>query len=175
MQFRLTPFAPVPAIQELIATFEWDVEISCEWIIRGDIQAIEWPQPDSQPRRLDHLWRSTCFECFVGPLNQTRYMEFNVSPSGHWNAYSFTDEREGMIEAVMTSEPRTSVEVSSEGARVHTQFLVADPPSACRLGLSAVIRSCAAKTHYFALQHRTPRPDFHSPLNHVVFSAAGGQ
>ncbi len=60
---------------------------------------LDWP--DWQPQNVssqDYLWERTCLECFIKgtPLNQdqtNRYIEINVSPSGHYAFYKFESYR----------------------------------------------------------------------------------
>ena len=112
---------------------------------------------EAAPVRTDGLWRTTCFEAFVG-LEGEAYLEFNFSPSGAWAAYRFDKVRDAMREAA------AEVEVWLEGgetwiaveAMVRCDALVAG----AALGLSAVIEEQGGKSHW-ALDHPAGAADFH--------------
>ena len=44
--------------------------------------------------KADELWKTTCFELFLGHPKESNYWEFNFSPANEkWNLYSFDDYR----------------------------------------------------------------------------------
>src|SRR5438045_24619 len=55
---------------------------------------LKLPQPQP-PRRADDLWRTTCFEAFLG-TGDGGYYELNFSPSTEWAVYRFDGYRAGM-------------------------------------------------------------------------------
>ncbi len=61
-----------------------------------DINQYDFPGvlPESQRERRHELWKRTCFEVFFGFAGEN-YLELNVSPEGHWQAYEFSSYREG--------------------------------------------------------------------------------
>ncbi|MCY7339639.1 MAG: DOMON-like domain-containing protein [Sphingomonas bacterium] len=109
--------------------------------------------------RADDLWKTTCFEAFVGGAGGA-YLELNFSPSGQWAAYAFDGPRQGM------SNADADVDVWLEGgedwiaveAAVSTHFAPNSP-----LGLTAVIEEQDARKSYWALAHPSGKPDFHDP------------
>lgn len=88
---------------------------------------LSLPEPEA-PRRMDELWKTTCFELFLRNSKTGAYLEFNLSPSGHWAAYSFDGYREGMRDlaippiAVTTSNPQ--------------QFALAMRAKLCAMGIA---------------------------------------
>ena len=116
--------------------------------------------PDPQePGRADELWRTTCFEAFIGSASGS-YTELNFAPSGQWAAYDFDAPREGMRNSA------TACEVWLEGgegwiaveAAVSGEF-----PDHAPLGLSAVVEEADGTKSYWALAHCSDAPDFHDP------------
>jgi hypothetical protein len=77
--------------------------LEIRFLLQGDLSLVSLASPAAQPRRLDDLWRTTCFEFFLGAAADPGYWEVNLSPAGHWNVYRFTDTRQGM-------EPERSVQ-----------------------------------------------------------------
>src|ERR1700728_1970020 len=64
--------------------------------------------------RADHLWKHTCFEAFVAPVDAPGYHEFNFSPSLDWAIYRFSAYREGMTPAEIGQAPKISVHQGEE-------------------------------------------------------------
>jgi hypothetical protein len=116
------------------------------------------PDP-AAPGRADELWRTTCFEAFVGSEG-TAYREYNFSPSGQWAAYAFDAPRDGMRDA------EAAVEVWLEGGEdwIAVEAAVrADLAPGAALGLTAVIEEEGGRKSYWALAHTDGAPDFHDP------------
>jgi hypothetical protein len=118
------------------------------------------------PMRADGLWRSTCLELFVqtGALG---YVEFNLSPSGAWAAYRFTEYRTGMAEAAIDTAPR--IMTSDEGDALILIARIAEPlrPGAMA-GISAVIEEADGTKSFWALAHGDGPPDFHNVQGFVA-------
>lgn len=132
--------------------------------LRGDVAAVRLPGPACRPGRRHGLWEETCFEFFLAPQNSPRYWEFNLSPAGHWNVYSFQEYRLGMQEepaiaslpAAIRRKPDELVlalKVEVAGIIPLGQPLVAT--------IAAVIQGQDFGITYWALTHTGSRPDFH--------------
>lgn len=118
--------------------------------------------------RDDGLWRHTCFEAFIGTVEERSYYEFNFSPSTRWAAYRFADYRQGMTIADETGMPAVEVQTRPDRYTLQAVFSL-DSLSALaratqwRLGLSAVIAEENRRLSYWALAHPPGEPDFHHP------------
>ena len=114
--------------------------------------------------RADELWRTTCFELYLQPVDGTAYVEFNFSPSQRWAAYDFEDYRAGMRQMPLSAEP---VGEGASGERLFVQDVLLDtaalPPRPWSIGLSAIIEEEDGTISYWALAHPHGRPDFHHP------------
>lgn len=44
-------------------------------------------------RRADFLWQQDCFECFIGHMDESAYLEINANTAGEFNCYQFDDYR----------------------------------------------------------------------------------
>jgi hypothetical protein len=123
------------------------------------------PFDPSTTKRTDNLWEHTCFEIFIGQKERQSYLEFNLSPSGNWNVYSFKGYRKGMItEQTITSLPfdvriiperglALTVEIDNGLAQITADTLI---------GISAVIEHSSGINSYWATKHPKPTPDFHA-------------
>ena len=139
----------------------------------AEIVIPELKTPSLRARR-DELWKSTCFEIFVGSADSRSYLEFNLSPAGDWNVYSFAGYREGMkvvrdVSEIQVSHsatpqlddrswsvvltPSTKGEEGELAALLESRGLV--------LGATAVIEYQNGQKEYWALSHAGDKPDFH--------------
>lgn len=119
--------------------------------------------PRARPRRVARLWEHSCGEVFVRRPG-AGYLEFNLSPSGEWAAWSFTGYRQDMTEAD-TPPPRITTRSRRGHLRIAVELalpaLGATP--AWELALAAVLEDDDGRRSYWALAHPERRPDFHHP------------
>lgn len=125
---------------------------------------LVWP-PFDRLQRQSGLWESTCFELFLSRPNNPEYLELNLSPSGAWNCFSFSDNRLNMKES-------NAMTVNSIVANANslTANLECDPAlegTTYELGLSAVLQKPGGELDHFALSHGVT-PDFHNRDHHVA-------
>jgi hypothetical protein len=130
----------------------------------GPLAALAMPAPAAPPARRHGLWEGTCFEFFLALVDSPQYWEFNLSPSGCWNVYTFSAYREGMREeGAFTSLPFEAVREERAlalGLEINLQRLV-HPDEPVDVAASAVIERKGGILSYWALMHCGPRPDFH--------------
>ncbi len=107
------------------------------------------------PERKDELWKTTCFELFLGQVGSA-YQEFNFSPSSRWASYAFSDYRKDGHDAALAAPPVIAMEGSACRVRL-PQAVLAGVSCA---GLTAVIEEQGGHISYWALAHGD-RPDFH--------------
>lgn len=121
------------------------------------------PAPADEPKRVEDLWQTTCFEAFLRAPGEESYREWNFAPSGNWAAYDFTSHREGRTDADV-AEPYIRVEDNLTWWAVAATIAVdADIPWA--LGLSAILEEKDGTKSYWALAHPLgDKPDFHDPV-----------
>lgn len=146
-------------------------DLRLAYALAGDLAGLHIPAPAAGPGRGHRLWENTCFECFFGVEGEQRYWEVNLSPSGEWNVYAFSDYRQGMRE----EESVGQVGVQGYGqARQYLLKAVVPLPAglamdaSLELGLSAVLRRADGRCDYRALVHPASRPDFHHRGGFVV-------
>ncbi|KPH61439.1 DOMON-like domain-containing protein [Novosphingobium sp. ST904] len=114
--------------------------------------------------RADELWRTTCFELFLQPVQAAGYTEFNLSPSERWNVYDFSGRREGMAERPMPREPECAMRKGSDIAVFDAAIPAGGlPEGPLRCGFTAVIEEEGGVKSYWALAHKADAPDFHDP------------
>jgi hypothetical protein len=138
--------------------------LSVHYEVRGNLPMVSIPAAAETPRRKDRLWEDTCLELFLGTANSGEYREVNLSPSGHWNVYRFTDYREGMqVEPAIPSLP-FDVRRDSEEFTLTAEFGIGKIVPAGKdlsVTVAAVIKTTDGWKSHWALLHPAPRPDFH--------------
>lgn len=158
------PRTPAPWIDAIRVeiTFDGEGALTLAYTLEGEVARLSIP-PGGRPCRSDGLWRHTCFEAFVMGTPPA-YREFNLAPSGAWQAYDFDGYRQHGRPA---STPAPGIACSMAGDRLTLKAVL--PPQALpaggpwRLGLSAVIEDSEGVLSYWALRHPPGRPDFHHP------------
>ncbi len=139
-----------------------DAWVRVRWRIDG-VSKLVLP-PFAGRGRADDLWQTTCFEFFVQPLGGESYCEFNLSPSERWAAYDFSARREGMQERPLRREPDCTMRIGQSIAIFDAALPrenVPEPPAT--FGLCAVIEEAGGVKSYWAMTHRSAKPDFHDP------------
>lgn len=119
--------------------------------------AKDWA-PNLRERGAD-LWKSTCAEIFVAGDGDA-YDEFNFSPDGRWDAFSFSSYRKGDR---MNPTPKMEAEWRVSGTTVNFQARILGPAVARANGLfhpTLVLETQVGILHW-APRHPPGKPDFH--------------
>jgi hypothetical protein len=137
------------------------------YALRADLSRLCLPSPTAG-RRVDELWKHTCFEAFIAIAGTSAYHEFNLSPSGDWAAYRFSAYRQGRSPAQLAAAP--DIESFREDSRLQFHCSLPWPSDAVRRGqaplrvaLAAVIEADDGRLSYWAVRHAPGKPDFHHP------------
>lgn len=165
--FSLIPF-PASHIPDVTVTGRFcyqDSIVSVSYTLAGDLGNIILPHPSARAGRRDGLWKQTCFEFFLALRNQPHYWEFNLSPSGDWNAYRMDAYRRiGFREETSVQRAQISVEKRAgtfnlEGTLDISQILQISQP--LEVAITAVLQTKQGGESYWALTHPGPQADFH--------------
>ena len=138
--------------------------LAITYALLGPLSELLIPPPAEMPSRKDALWEETCFEFFLAPGNSDRYWEFNLSPAGHWNVYSFKSYRQGMQEELAFTSLPFSVHRQPDTLRLSLKFDLAGiirEEQTLQIAVSAVLKTLNGKMTYWALTHPGPQADFH--------------
>ena len=168
----LHPDCRCDAVESIDVTIERKKprSIGLRFDIKGNLRHILFPWTTNSAKRMDELWRTTCFEAFLQPEGMTDYLEYNFSPRAYWAAYRFDDYRQGM-DATRDARPphvgalmgkgENDAYLTAELDLSRMAWLPTDQP--WKLGLSAVIEERNGRKSYWALRHPAGQPDFHHP------------
>jgi hypothetical protein len=129
-----------------------------------DSGVILIPAPSHIPIRKKKLWEDTCFEFFIAVKDSPRYWEYNLSPSGYWNIYSFAAYRQGMQEDADVLSLPFSAQLSPGALSLFLEIVldrILHRDQALEVGISAVIKHCDGMMSYWSLSHPGPQADFH--------------
>ena len=165
-EYWLRSFTPSPVKRRLRARVRLDGgRLTVRYVLEGALDDLLLPWPDPAQERRDELWRSTCFEAFLGAPGSMAYHEINLAPAGHWACYSFSAPREGMCpeSALAALDWKThrvpghyAIRFTLELDRIgwHAQ-------EGLELGISAILLREDGAREFWALTHAGPAPDFH--------------
>lgn len=175
--FSLIPFpAPkLPAITLTGAVARQSNVLALHYFLTGDIENIFLPQTSACPSRKDELWKTTCFELFLAIKDQSRYWEFNLSPSGDWNVYCMDAYyRIGFHEE--TAIQQLSFKAEKETGAFALDMIVDLKPillenAPLEIGVTAVIQTRDGDKTYWALAHPGAQPDFHRRESFILVPA----
>jgi len=136
--------------------------IGLTYTLTGQPAALRIPSITA-PARADNLWQTTCFEAFLRPDGETRYFEFNLSPSMRWAAYRFDDYRTGMAPLTEIAVREIAIDQDRHSLVLQATLELDELASATswHMGLSAVIEEANGRKSYWALAHPPGKPDFH--------------
>lgn len=141
--------------------------LSLTFTLRG-AERVALGQVHVHPERLDELWKKTCFECFMVNAadhdSRAQYVEWNLAPSGDWQAYEFKGYRQCRSELAVEAPALLR---QQDGENCIFQFQLSIPralrDSGFEMGISAVVQERNEESpFYWAFAHRDDRPDFHN-------------
>lgn len=150
---------------EVVVTYAANDRLALSFVLQGDLDSLQVPT-EKPCRRMDELWRHTCFEAFLMPGDGPGYREYNFSPSGEWASYMFHDYRQvhdqQASESVYEPTPVIRARRGAQSLTLEAELpLLAVSTRSLRLGLSAVIEAADGSLCYWALRHPPGKPDFH--------------
>ncbi|MEB3292632.1 MAG: DOMON-like domain-containing protein [Synechococcales bacterium] len=165
----LQPFsrsdAPLVTLAVAIAVQAQQLELV--YTLQGDLEPIAIAPPTVKPQRGDALWETTCFEFFLGHGDSSAYWEFNLSPSGDWNVYHFTDYRQGMQRETQISTLPFVVDHQADQLQLTLSLnleklgIMPDAPDNLHLSVTTVIQTRSGVCSYWAIHHPAAVADFH--------------
>jgi hypothetical protein len=145
------------------------------YALTGNIAEVEIiseiTSPSDIPMRKNELWEHTCFEFFIGIKNSPCYWEFNLSPGGDWNVYSFDGYRQGMQEEVAFSTFPFSIHHSSDCFAIALDFdlgKIIPTEQILDIAIASVIKSKNSRVSYWALTHCAEEADFHQRSSFIL-------
>jgi hypothetical protein len=138
---------------------------SIHFALTGKVEDILFPIPTINPMRKDALWKNTCFEFFLAVKYSPQYWEFNMSPSGDWNAYHIEAYRRiGFREEILIQQLPFQVQKDVNGL-VLDAFVDLNPiiqvKQDLEIGITTIIETKDGNETYWALVHPAPQADFH--------------
>ncbi len=167
-QFKLKPFSLTQAPPDLdfnARIIQDQQQLKINYQLQGDLAQLFLPTSTEQPQRKNDLWQTTCFEFFLAVFNAPEYWEFNLAPTGDWNAYSFRDYRRNMSEAKnfktlplkILKRDSSSYELQTE---INLQSIITGNIS-LEISLTTVIADKNHNLSYWAINHPGTQADFH--------------
>ncbi|MGL6339924.1 MAG: DOMON-like domain-containing protein [Waterburya sp.] len=164
--FTLIPFSinTAPALTITGTISRQHNQLNLQYLLTGNLDNIIIPQLVSTPTRQYDLWEHTCLEFFLGLKDSTSYWEFNLSPTGDWNVFTFPNYRQDIAEEIaFTSLPFTVLQQTDNlqlNLKVDLNKIISSEQN-LEVGITSVIESQDQQLSYWALKHSTLTADFH--------------
>ena len=172
--FQLRPYETGPSMGSLFLCgylVRRSGELNIEYRLEGGLDCIRWPGTSRAQSRCHELWRQTCFELFFGVKGDPSYREVNLSPSGCWNVYHFTDYRTGMREDTSLGHPVFRVICDnafwSLVCTINLKGFI-DDHFDLEVGVCSVLQTTDGNLSYWAIDHPETVPDFHNRTGFCV-------
>jgi alkane 1-monooxygenase len=131
------------------------------------------PTKTSEPgTRRDELWKTTCFEAFIGQKNSEAYFEFNASPAGDWAWYAFEGYRNGMRKPELAANAAPKLlERRLTADRFEMTWLI--PYAALGAAKHTTLSPTAVLDHggdlaYYSIKHAGNEANFHLRESFIV-------
>jgi hypothetical protein len=165
--FALIPFpdSHTPAIMITGGITREQGLLKVQYLLTGTTEDILFPTPVSSAGRKGELWLATCFEFFLALPDQPQYWEFNLSPSGEWNAFRMDAYRRiGFREEEQVRDLRLDIRRERDRFRLDAAVDlngVLDTDDQIQAGITAVIQGLDGNETYWALAHPGIQADFH--------------
>ncbi len=139
-------------------------DLAIEYKLVGNLTELVIPKPKNKPARRNELWENTCFEFFLGVKDSPQYWEFNLSPSGDWNIYRFTNYRQGMEEETTFTSLPFLIEQSKDALNLSLELEVGrivNRDKVIEIAIATVTKFKNNQITYWALTHPQKEADFH--------------
>jgi hypothetical protein len=163
--FSLIPFAlnTAPAIEITGFIERQNNRLAIEYRLER-LSQIVIPRNNATPTRQHDLWEHTCFEFFLGLKNSTKYWEFNLSPTKHWNVFYFPNYRQDVAEEIAFDILPFQVLLKNDSLLLNLEVnldRIISSKSDLEVGITTVVEDQKRLLSYWALTHRTKEADFH--------------
>ncbi len=165
--FELVPFPDpeIPGIRITGSIFRDGNALTVRYSLSGNIEQVLLPKINPQPSRKDELWLATCFEFFLALPSQPQYWEFNLSPSGDWNAFHMDAYRRiGFCQEESISNPEIVITHDFDCYKLQATIdlnPILGRATKIQAGVTSVIQTHQGHETYWALAHPQPHADFH--------------
>jgi len=176
-RFSLVPFldTSIPDITINGKVLRQKNFLTIHYVLTGKIEEIFLSALSVNPTRKDDLWKTTCLEFFVAIKELPQYWEFNISPSGDWNAYHMDAYRRiGFREETSIQRLQLETQKAANGflwtAAVDLNPII-QAKRVLEIGIAAIIRTVHGSQTYWALVHPAPQADFHSRESFILAMA----
>jgi hypothetical protein len=172
--YSLVPFpnASIPAIEVKAHARRENGLLHIQYRLTGETWKIRLPDTSKTPGRKVDLWSNTCFEFFLALPDDPQYWEFNLSPSGDWNAFRMDAYRqvgfqeETLVKWLQLETWKEAGSITLDASVELSPLIPENRP--LQLGISSVIEGVDQHKTYWSLVHPRPQPDFHVRESFII-------
>lgn len=146
-----------------------DGRLRLAYSIHGPTGSMRIPTPQA-PAPAGALWQTTCCELFVMADGESRYREFNFSPSGQWTVFDFAAYRQPLGITTPPPAPRVLARCQEDALRVDVHLMPSALPVGrhLRCALAVIVERDDGRLGFWALAHPAGPPDFHHSCNFTL-------
>ena len=149
-------------IESLLFIKEKSIEIS--FIISGALSEYIFPQK-SEKKRVNELWKSTCFELFLVNSKKEAYYELNFSSSLAWNFYRLSGYRADIKEVQHISTPQIKVYKNDNEFKIVLEMEVENLEEFDSCNVACILLKNNHERTFWSLHHHLDKADFHHRQN----------
>ncbi len=146
------------AVRDSCLELTYSLKGSCEQLDEYDRCAFS----SSVSERKDFLWEQTCLEAFLADKSKKTYWEMNISLSGDWNIFCFSDYRQARTEENRSQVHKNDASFSKNEISFSCLWDLSQlDVEKARIGISMIAKYKDGQKDFLALAHDGAKPDFH--------------
>jgi len=137
-------------------------EIEVNFVVEGALSEYIFPKK-SQLKRLDELWKETCFELLLASDDEV-YYELNFSSSLGWNFYLLNTYRAEPVEVKLMGEVMIRHEVKDNTFSIFFKLKSENFKfkKFTHYNLATILLRQEKERTFWTIKHLKSQPDFHS-------------
>jgi len=161
--YQLLPYSKTSKGLNIEASFSLTSKhLSLSFALKGAFEGYLF-DTKNHVKRVDELWKATCFEVFIKNQNAKEYWELNIAPSGAWNFYHFSDYKKKMQEESRVLIPKVIFKKERDEVYVNVEIDFTEKlfDEKVEFNLALILLDVERKRHFFTLNPKEGLPDFH--------------
>lgn len=164
MKKILTPYSDA-----LIDKIESELTIENKYLqisfsIKGILSEYFFPSKVEQ-KRVNELWKSTCFELFLANSKTEAYYELNFSSSLAWNFYCLSGYRNELEEVQNVSTSKIEVFKSADEFKIVLEIKIDKLNEFDICNIACVLLNKKNERIFYSVYHHLDKADFHNRQN----------
>ena len=135
-------------------------KIRLSFVVKGALDEYIFPSK-SIPKKANELWKSTCFELFLGNEKEETYYELNFSSSLAWNFYYLSTYRGEVEELTLLNSPKVERFEAKDEFKILFELSVENVEDFELYNVACILLNKEHKRTFWTIKHLNSQPDFH--------------